>query len=65
MTRRPPRDARIIEWLQRINAQYGAVVRWLSVAMLVLSYFQHRAEGVTFFGGIVASSFIAGKATGE
>lgn len=58
---REPKDARFVQWLQRINGQYATIWRWTCAILAVVSFFLKRPEGLTFFGGAAIASLAVGK----
>jgi hypothetical protein len=58
----PPRDARLIEWLQRINGGYASILRWVALIGFVLFAALNRLEVASAFGGLIPLSFVIGKA---
>lgn len=64
--RQPPgRADRIVGWLQRINGQYAAVIRWLAVGGIVYGVIAGRGDFVSAFIGLVAMTFAVGKGSRE
>lgn len=58
----PPRkSARVVGWLQRINAQYAAIMRWLATAGIIYGGVTRRADLISAFIGLAVIPFVVGK----
>jgi hypothetical protein len=55
------RDARFVDWAQRINGKYADVLRWVGLVGAVIFAALGRPELATLFGGFIAISLALGK----
>lgn len=56
-----PRESRFIEWAQRVNGQYAAVLRWSGLAGAIVWAALGKPELSALFGGFIALSLSIGK----
>lgn len=57
----PRREARIVAWLQRANAQSAAVLRWVAIGGIIFATAQGRADLVSAFIGLAVLPSVVGK----
>jgi hypothetical protein len=63
MSDEPPRRKidRIVAWLQRINGQYAAFMRWLAAGGIVYGGVRGRADLISAFIGLAVIPYVVGK----
>jgi hypothetical protein len=57
---KPPRDARLIQWLQRINANYAPILRWIGLAGFLVGAGLGKPVLMSGFGGLIPVSLMIG-----
>ena len=58
--RKRPKDAPVLDWLQRINGKYSAILRWTGLIGMIVGLALAQNEMVVAFGGLFPMSIALG-----
>jgi hypothetical protein len=57
----PPKDARAVEWLRRVNSQYATVLQWAGLIGFLVGAALGDPVIMSGFGGLIPLSMVVGK----
>jgi hypothetical protein len=61
MTAKRPTDAAVVAWLQRINDQFGPIVRWTGFLGFVIFASLNQLAVASAFAGLIPVSWAVGR----
>jgi hypothetical protein len=57
----PKRAERIVAWLQRINGQHAAIMRWLASGGIIYGGVTNNPAMISAFIGLASLTLVVGK----